>query len=201
MQADTLVLNKGFMAVHIADWQKSLSLVYQGHAEVVDENYRTYSFQDWCDLSAAMKDSPDGFVRTAHLKIKKPDVIRLTRYEKLPSTEVKFTRRNIFDAYGYLCSYCAKKFRTEDLTYDHVVPRSKGGGTNWQNIVPACFPCNKKKANKTPEEAGMRLLVQPQRPTWKGPTHQIVKMPRVKVREAWQNFIDEEYWDGELDKS
>jgi 5-methylcytosine-specific restriction endonuclease McrA len=199
MQADTLVLNKGFNAVHIAGWQQSLSLVYQGHAEVVDENYRTYDFKDWCELSKAMADSPNGFVRTATMRIKKPDVIRLTRYEKLPSSEVKFTKRNLFQTYGYKCAYCSHKFRSEDLTYEHIIPRSQGGGTSWENIVPACWPCNRKKANKTPEQAGMKLLFKPQRPKWKGPTDMIMKLP-IKVRQPWQNFIDELYWDTELEQ-
>jgi 5-methylcytosine-specific restriction endonuclease McrA len=199
MQADTLVLNKGFKAVHIAGWQQSLSLVYQGHAEVVDENYQTYDFKDWCELSAAMKDSPNGFVQTSSLRIKKPDVIRLTRYEKLPSSEVKFTKRNLFQTYGYKCAYCSHKFKSEDLTYEHIVPRSKGGGTNWKNIVPACWPCNRKKADRTPAEAGMKLLVKPERPVWKGPEDMIMRLPGPK-RVAWQNFIDELYWDTELEQ-
>jgi 5-methylcytosine-specific restriction endonuclease McrA len=190
MNANTLVLNRGFLAIHIMDHKKAISLVYQGHAEAVDSSYVCYSFENWVALSESMTESDLGFIHTPTLKISIPAVIRLTRYDRLPSADVKFTVPNLFSHYNNICSYCGHKFPSSDLNRDHIVPRSRGGKTNWDNIVPSCIPCNKKKADKTPEEAGMRLLVKPEKPRWKGPSQMIRKMPRIKVHDSWHNFLD-----------
>lgn len=196
--ADVLVLNKGFCAIHVADWKQVMSLLFQGHAEAVDENYRTYDFQSWCELSKLMADNPAGFKHTPTLRIAVPEVIRLTRYDRLPSNDVKFTRSNIYSHYDNKCSYCGDKFTTKELNLDHVMPKSRGGKTNWENIVLSCIPCNLRKSDKTPAEAGMKLLVKPSRPRWKGAAHMIMKSP-VQIRQSWSKFIDLAYWDSELD--
>lgn len=198
MTADVLVLNKQFLPIQIADWQKVLSLVFQGHAEAVDENYRTYDYADWCELSKAMADNPAGFVHTPTLRIAIPEVVRLTRYERMPTSEVKFTRSNVYEHFRNKCAYCGNKFSTKELNLDHVIPSSKGGKTTWENIVLACIPCNSRKADKTPAEAGMKLLVRPERPKWKGPAQLLMKMP-FKTRQSWANFIDIAYWESELE--
>ena len=195
---DVLVLNKGFNAIQISDWQKAMSLLYQGHAEAVDENYVTYDFDSWAEISKAMAVNPSGFVHTPTLRLAIPSVIRLTRYEKLPSSEVKFTRRNIYDHYDYTCCYCGKEHGSKNLNLDHVVPRSRGGKTTWDNIVLSCIDCNRVKADRTPREAGMKMLVSPSRPRWKGATHMLLKSP-IKIRVSWQRFIDKAYWDVELE--
>lgn len=199
MSADVLVLNKQFLPIQIADWQQVMSLLFQGHAEAVDQNYVTYGFEDWCELSKAMTENPSGFKHTATLRIAVPDVIRLTRYERMPSSEVKYTRSNVYDHFKNMCSYCGKKFTTAELNIDHVMPSSRGGKTNWENTVLSCIPCNSKKANRTPEEAGMRLLVKPVRPKYKGPAQLLMKMP-FQTRQSWSNFIDMTYWESELEE-
>jgi 5-methylcytosine-specific restriction endonuclease McrA len=196
--ADVLVLNSSFYAIQVAPWGEALSLLYQGHAEAVDDNYRTYSYDDWVELSQAMKDNPSGFVHTPSVRVAIPDVIRLTRVGFIPHTEVRYTRRNLFEHYHNTCSYCGKKFSTKDLNLDHVIPRSRGGKTSWDNIVLSCIPCNKHKSDRSPQEAGMRLLVKPSRPKWKGHEQLVLKMP-FKSRMSWSKFIDRCYWDSELD--
>lgn len=197
--SDTLVLNSNFCAVQVADWDKVFSLVWQGHAQVVDDDYRTYSFEEWAELSKLMHDHPNGYVNTVSLRLAIPDVIRLTRYERLPSSEVKFTRRNIYQHYKNQCCYCGGKFSTRELNLDHVMPRSRGGSTNWDNIVLSCIPCNTRKADRTPAEAGMKLLVQPKRPKWSGPMHEVALNMPFPMRQSWQVFIDKAYWSSELE--
>jgi 5-methylcytosine-specific restriction endonuclease McrA len=194
--SDTLVLNRNYYAIHILDWQRAISLLYQGHAEAVDDNLQTYNYDDWRSLSADMKDHPGGYVHTSSYRIAVPDVIKLTRYDRLPRAEVKFTRRNIYEHYNYKCCYCGKKFSTKELNLDHVIPSSKGGKTDWTNIVTACIPCNSRKADYMPEEVGMKLLVQPSRPRWKG--HKLLMKVSVRVKPSWQKLIDAKYWDSEL---
>jgi 5-methylcytosine-specific restriction endonuclease McrA len=101
---------------------------------------------------------------------------------------------NIYARDNYRCQYCGLKCTIDELTYDHVVPRSKGGRTTWENIVSACYLCNRRKANRTPVEAGMKLLSVPARPTW---------MPAVQIRvsarsvpDAWRDYV---YWTAEID--
>ena len=198
MTGDVLVLNRSFYAVQVTSWQRALSLVYTDHASVVDQEYRTYSFEDWRELSSLIEKNPAGYVHTPSFKVAIPDVIALKFYDRLPSTEVKFTRHNIYEHYHYTCCYCGKKLPSSELNLDHVIPRSKGGKTSWDNIVTACIPCNLKKANKLPQEAGMDLRVKPARPKWQGTIPLVFRSP-LKIRASWQRFIDTAYWNTELE--
>lgn len=193
----TLVLNRNYYAVHIADWRKAVSMVYQGHAEVVDEDLVGYDFGSWAELSSLMAEHPSGFVCSATLKFAIPDIIRLTRYDRLPRRAVAFTRHNVYEHYRYRCCYCGGRFVTAELNLDHVVPRSRGGLANWDNIVTACIPCNTRKANRLPQEAGMTLLVPPSRPQWGG-VHNLIAHAPVRIKQSWQKLIDRAYWDSEI---
>jgi 5-methylcytosine-specific restriction endonuclease McrA len=191
-------LNKNFYAVHIAGAREVLSMLYTGEAEAVDDNCRCYDFKDWAELSSIMLENRNGFVNTVTMRVAIPDVIRLARYAKVPRRAVKFSRSNIFSHYKRKCCYCAVVVRSEEATWDHVVPRSKGGSTSWENIVLACKVCNARKADKTPAEAGMTLLVTPSRPEWKGARTVTVAAP-APIPVAWQAFVDRAYWDSELE--
>jgi 5-methylcytosine-specific restriction endonuclease McrA len=197
--SEVLVLNRQFYAIHITSWRRALTLLYLDHAQVVDPEYRTYSFQDWRELSRRIQDHPAGFVCTPSFRLAVPEVIALKVYDKLPASDVKFTRRNIYEHYGYRCCYCGRRFATQDLNLDHVVPRSRGGPTDWSNIVTSCIPCNLRKGNLSPREAGMKLLIPPSRPRWKGRSS-LVFRARFKARQSWQRFIDNIYWDSELEE-
>jgi 5-methylcytosine-specific restriction endonuclease McrA len=200
MSSDTLVLNRNYYAVHISNWKKAVSLLYQGHAQAVDENLQAYDFKDWVELSAMMTENAKGFVNSVTMRVAIPEVIRLTRYDKLPRQDVKFSRRNIFEHYKRKCCYCGVKVTPETSNWDHVIPKSKGGVSNWTNIVLSCYPCNTKKDDKTPKEAGMALLIKPSRPKWQGAKTVTVSAP-LPIPVSWQNLIDRAYWDGELQKS
>lgn len=199
MGADVLVLNRSFYAIHITNWQRALTLVYLDHAKVVDEEYKTYDFADWQELSRLVEDHPYGYVRTPTCRIILPEVITLKKYDQLPVSDVKFTRRNLYEHYSYRCCYCGKKFATHDLNLEHVVPRSRGGLSTWDNIVTSCIPCNLKKRDLTPAEAGMKLLKKPSKPRWKG-AQSLVLHSAFKVKASWQKFVDNAYWNAELEK-
>ena len=198
MSADVLVLNRNFYAVHITPWQRALSLLYLDHARVVDDEYRTYSFDDWRELSQMITHNPSGFVSTPTFRIAIPEVITLRHYDKLPVGDVKFTRRNIYEHYGHHCCYCGKKFGTQELNLEHVLPRSRGGKTDWSNIVTACIPCNLRKADRVPVEAGMKLLIKPSKPKWRGSASLVFRAP-FKIKASWQRFVDNVYWNIELE--
>jgi 5-methylcytosine-specific restriction endonuclease McrA len=98
------------------------------------------------------------------LEVRAPSVMRLTEWDGGVKRGVKFSRINVFTRDGFRCQYCSKQFGMRDLNYDHVRPRHLGGRTVWDNIVTSCYPCNSKKANRTPEQAGMKLRKQPVKP-------------------------------------
>lgn len=196
--SDVLVLNRSFMAVQIIDWRRAMSLVYIDHARVVDEDYKTYNFEDWREMSTLIQRDPSGFVTTPSFKIAIPDVISLRHFDGLPRAEVKFTRRNIYEHYGYRCAYCGLKFVSSDLNLEHVIPRSRGGKTDWSNVVTTCIPCNLKKGNRLPNEANMKLLVKPTKPRWTGAAA-LAFRPGFKLKASWQRFVDNVYWNTELE--
>jgi 5-methylcytosine-specific restriction endonuclease McrA len=197
---DVLVLNRQFYAIHVTSWRRALTLLYLDHAQVVDEEYRTYSFADWRDLSNTVRESPAGFISTPSFRLALPEVIALKAYDRLPVSDVKFTRRNIYEHYGHRCCYCGVKFPTSELNLDHVIPRSREGKTDWSNIVTSCIPCNLKKSNMTPREAGMKLLIPPTKPRWKGRSSLVLRT-NFQVRRSWQRFVDNIYWNSELEGS
>jgi 5-methylcytosine-specific restriction endonuclease McrA len=194
LSSGVLVLNKSWIAVQIATARRAISLIYQGLARVIDvhDEYKTYNFESWCDLSAA---ETEEVVQSVSFKIKIPEIIVLTMYNDLPRREVILSRKNIFERDKNTCQYCSKKCSREDLTIDHVIPRSRGGKNMWDNLVIACYPCNTRKSNRLPSEAGMSLLRTPKRPNWI--PHIGVQFSQVK-RLSWQKFVNKAYWETEL---
>jgi len=134
-------------------------------------------------------------LRSTHLVFKCPAVIRLLTAFKRHKKPVKFSRVNIFARDKYRCQYCSKKEKMADLTYDHVLPKSQGGKTVWTNIVTACYDCNAKKRDRTPEQAGMRLRTKPVQPRWVPAMS--IRISRNAAPEAWRDYM---YWTSALDE-
>jgi len=154
----TLVLNRTWHPIHIATVRDAIILLFKGAARAVcPETYQTYDFDDWL----AVPPNGHGAVHSRHLTISAPHVIVLLAYDKVPTVST-FSKRNVFKRDKHTCQYCGKQTRA--LTIDHVTPRSRGGQSNWLNVVAACEDCNKRKADKSPEEAGMRLMCKPYKP-------------------------------------
>jgi 5-methylcytosine-specific restriction endonuclease McrA len=201
LDASVLVLNRCYMAVHIIPVRRAFCLLFKELAEVVtldDGRYLSHDFQSWREVSEAraqFKDPDDDYIRTIHFEIQVPRVIRLLTYDRLPRSRVKFNRRNIFARDGNRCQYCGKRFPTGELSLDHVMPRSRGGGMDWENIVCACVKCNVRKGGRTPAEAGMRLTKPPIRPKT-SPTLSL-KLANRKYQ-SWKTFLDHAYWTVEL---
>ena len=107
----------------------------------------------------------DIFIKTSDSKFNLPATLQLKLRVKLPHRPVRFTRRVLFNRDGWKCAYCGRKLSLADATVDHVLPKSHGGKTSWKNCVASCKPCNKRKADRTPEQAAMPLLVIPRNPT------------------------------------
>ena len=199
MTADVLILNRNFLALQTTSWQRALSLIYLGRACVVDEEYRTYNFEDWIALSREIREHPAGFVSSPTMRIAIPEVVVLKFFGSVPRREVPFTRRNLYQHYGNRCCYCGKVLASDELNLEHIIPRSRGGRSDWNNVVTACIPCNLRKGNRLPEEAGMKLLVKPSKPHWKQSLTLQFRIP-VPIRRSWQRFVDVAYWDSKLEE-
>jgi 5-methylcytosine-specific restriction endonuclease McrA len=196
--SDVLVLNRSFIAISLTSRRRALRLVYLDRASVVDAEYKTYSFNDWFELSQIIKDHPAGYIWTPQFRIAIPEVIALKHYDKVQFEEPRLTRKNIYDHYGHRCCYCGKRFDSQSLNIDHIMPRSRGGKTEWNNIVTSCIACNLRKGNRTPQEAGMRMTITPHRPSRRVKIA-LVLNPGIAVPRTWQRFIDSLYWNTELE--
>ena len=200
LESSVLVLNKFFMALHVISAKRAFVLLCKEAAEVIsvdDGKFSSYNFETWKDVSLYKVKSglPDedntSWVRTVSFEIAVPKIIRLLFYEKLPQSNVKFNRRNIFARDENKCQYCGRRFPTSELSLDHIVPKAYNGNTTWTNIVCACTDCNKKKGGRTPIQARMKLIRKPVKP--KHSPILSLKLCSDKYR-SWKQFLDEAYW-------
>jgi 5-methylcytosine-specific restriction endonuclease McrA len=201
LDCNVLVLNKHYMAIRIIGARRAFSLLFRDLAEVVSleqGSFSNYNFQSWCDVSEFKRNfEPDGhdWVSTVNFYIAVPRIIRLLFYDRLPRNEVKFNRRNIFARDKNRCQYCGKRFPTSELSLDHVIPRSMGGKSNWENMVCSCTKCNVIKGGRTPKQAGLTLVQKPVKPKRNPLVHVHLGHPRYR---SWKQFLDHAYWSVEL---
>ena len=135
------------------------------------------------------------FVQGVRVKVRVPEVVVLRHFNGFPRRTVAFSRRNLYRRDNFTCQYCGSQPGTELLSIDHVVPRSRGGRSTWENCVLACLDCNKRKASRTLDEAGLVLDRKPFRPAG-GPAFEISLGTR---RASWERFVSERYWNVELE--
>jgi len=162
-----LVLTPSFLPHKVVSWERAIIMFFSHKVEIVD--------------------SYDEDLRSPSLTMKMPAVVRLKKHPSGMKRSVKFSRINVFTRDGFRCQYCGSPKRMNELNYDHVVPRHLGGRTTWENIVSSCYPCNGRKANRTPEQAGMKLLRSPHVPK----TLPLVP-PRLDPREVppvWAEWV------------
>jgi len=193
LERPTLILNRNWQPVSVAPVARALSLVVAERARIVDpDDFRQYTWANWSKL---IPESDELFVQAVTFRVRVPEVITLLEYDRVPKNAVIFSRRNIFRRDHFTCQYCHRQPGSEELTIDHVIPRSQGGTSTWENCVLACIECNSHKADRTPAEARMPLKKIPTRPKWQ-PLY-----ARHDLRiESWSKFISEAYWVAELEK-
>ena len=201
LSANVLVLNRHFMAIRVVNVRRAFSLLYRELAEVIhveDGQYLSYDFESWREISElhqAFEPERHDWIHTVRFQIAVPRIIRLLLYDRLPKQEITFNRRNLYARDGNRCQYCGKRFPTSELSLDHVVPRSRGGPSTWENIVCACLRCNVHKGGRTPREARMHLIRPPVRPR-RSPVINI-KLSHAKYH-SWKQFLNHAYWTVEL---
>ena len=192
LQANVLVLNRFYMAIRVIDVRRSMILLYRDCAEVIaneDGAFISYDFESWCELSRMTSQDPqpgEEYLKAVGFDLQVPRILRLTRFDRMPAQAVRFNRKNLFMRDDYTCQYCGRTEPTSKLSLDHVVPRSHGGPTNWENIVCCCLRCNSRKGGRTPKQARMQLKRQPARPRMNPLMVQSVDDPRY---ESWKTFL------------
>ncbi len=160
-----LVLNQGYEPLAVCRARRALVLIFQGKAEMLENGV--------------------GFIHSASEIFPLPSVIRLDYLVKRPYRQRKLTRYEIFNRDRYTCQYCSKA--TRQLTLDHVIPRYRGGPHTWENVVSACVACNRRKAGRTPQEAGMKLLRKPTPPN--GHPRFNIPYHYLKEKDEWQKYL------------
>ena len=160
-----LVLNQNYEPLNICRARRAIMLLYRGKAEMLENG--------------------SGFIHAVSYVFPLPSVIRLAYFIKRPRPERKLTRLEVFHRDQYTCQYCGKE--TRQLTLDHVIPKHQGGEHTWENMVSACIPCNRHKAGRTPEQAGMRLLNHPSRPRGNIPFY--IPYHYLETQNEWQKYL------------
>jgi 5-methylcytosine-specific restriction endonuclease McrA len=168
-----LFLDTAYRPLRIEHWTRAITDLFLGKVEVVEH-------------------SRDRTIRTVDREFPMPSVVRVVRNFRRHTHRIRFSRLNIYARDRFTCQLCGQQLPAEDLTFDHVVPRSKGGRTTWENIITACVPCNSAKANRTPEQAGMKLIRRPTKPRY---------LPTVTHRQDRGHVPPEwvPYWTGTLE--
>lgn len=158
------MLNQGYEPVSICSVKKALLLVFLNKADIVEIR-------------------PGAVIHTVGATFPYPSVIRLHSYMRLPFRKIELSRKNILRRDNFCCQYCGA--HSAPLTLDHVIPKSRGGQDTWENLVTACVPCNNRKGNRTPEEAGKHLRNKPRRP------NHIVFLKHLmgKADEPWKPYL------------
>ena len=192
LETNVLVLNRFYMAIRVINVRRAFTLLFRDCAEVIStENgqFVSYDFESWCDLSrmtSLEKQPGEDYLRAVGFEIQVPRVARLTRFDRMPAQSVKFNRKNLFARDDHQCQYCGKTEPAHKLSLDHVVPRSHGGPTTWENIVCCCLRCNSRKGGRTPKQARMKLLSRPTKPRFNPMLALSSDDPRY---ECWKTFL------------
>ena len=166
MDGQVLVLNQNYEPLNITNARRGVALVYLGKAVVVETDSQV--------------------LHSPSVSFEMPTVVRLAYYVRRPTPQLKLTRRSIIARDGHRCQYCGK--RAQAVTIDHVIPRHRGGRTDWSNLVCACIKCNNKKGNRTPKEAGMSLIRKPIRPRYV-PYISFAKFVAACKNERWTHYL------------
>lgn len=184
VRAAVLKLNAGNQPIGVIPWQEAITLWYKGAAEIVDY-YEDIQLRSWKSAMSC------------------PAVIRLKIFIR-PKKNLKFfepfTRRNVYKRDNGKCQYCGHELSLAKMTFDHIIPKSQGGLTNWRNIVCSCLKCNTKKNDRTPEQAGMKLIQRPYAPIIadsyeEGILNRLKDSASILNNEKWRSWI---YWNVEM---
>jgi len=195
LNSSVLVLNRSYLPVHVTSARRAFTLLYQGIARVVNEQYQTFDFEEWSQLAVARDAEAVG---TPGGRIRIPRVIALVAFDRLPKRHVRFSRINLMARDSFQCQYCGRRPHRAELNLDHVVPRSLGGRSTWENVVTSCVDCNRRKGGRTPRQAHLKLVRKPERPRWTPLANLMWSSVRYQEWRPFLSVVDASYWNVEL---
>jgi len=167
LQQPVLVLNASYEPIHVCAARRALVLVLKGVASTEEHTHIT--------------------LHSSRNNLRLPSVIRLLEYRRIPHQARALSRKNILMRDRYTCQYCLRGGSSAQLTLDHVIPRSRAGDSTWENLVACCHQCNNRKGNRTPEEAGMKLVRQP-RPFSLHTSRHLMRL-LARGEDRWQKYL------------
>lgn len=188
LSAPVLVLNRTFQPVRITNARQAFVMLYMGRAQALDASFEAFDFHQWAKRPPSNVDDPvDETIGTTAGLIRVPRLVVLTSHVRTMRPKARLSRRGVFLRDAYTCQYCGQAPAVRDLNLDHVMPKSRGGGATWENLVTSCRPCNLRKGHSTPEECGMPLRRKPTRPRWNAVV-ELELSPRHYLE--WEPFLD-----------
>lgn len=191
-ESNTLVLTRSYLPQSVVNSQKAICMIFSNKIsnvlELNEELWGIIKYDRFREFNHVVK----AFGRSINdnkgdLYIYNPTVVCMNRKEIFKKADVSFTRSHVYKRDFYTCQYCGKPKNENELNYDHVIPRSQGGKTTWDNIVTCCYICNARKGNKTPEQAGMELRKRPIRPSWKDIVYHDIMSEMVYP--SWKPYV------------
>jgi len=180
-----LVLNKMWMPVRVASVRRCLNKIFADKASIIDPaDYFVYSWLEWVELNA---NSDEFVLTTTGSDVKVPEVIVLAKWDKVFIKDPKLTKRNIYIRDRYSCQYTGKQLSFNEANIDHIIPRARGGKNTWENLVVCTREINSRKGDRTPAEAGLKLIRKPVKPVSDGPYK--LFDPKFNMPDSWKKFI------------
>lgn len=164
----TLVLNASYEVMKIVDWRRAITWFFLDKVDIIEEYGEN--------------------IRTPSIQMKIPAVVKYRKLIKPKYRALKFSRQNIYARDSFTCQYCIRKLSQAKLTLDHVIPKSRGGPSSWTNCVACCIDCNVKKADRTPKEAGFKLLQEPRQPNQTEAFALAIRLKAVTIPEVWKQY-------------
>lgn len=184
-----LILNRNWQAIHVKSPLEAMTMMYSDNATALDirgeDHMVPLKWSEWIQLP--IENENDDFIQTVRGNIKIPKVLVLCNYDKVPRKRPKFSPKAVWDRDQGTCQYTGQKLTLQNANIDHVIPRSRGGKTDWANCVLTHKEVNAKKANRTPEEAGLKLIRKPQDPKELPSTFYIRNKHNVR---EWDMFLN-----------
>ena len=177
LNSTVLVLNRSYLPVHVTTARRAFSLIFSGHRAGGESRLRDLRLRG-VERSSRPEAASRSARRAGALRV--PRVIVLKHFDRVPRRHVRYSRLNIFARDKFTCQYCGRKPARSELNLDHVIPRSLGGRTTWENVVASCVDCNRRKGGRTPAQARLRLLRQPMRPRWTPLVHHAARAASLR---------------------
>jgi hypothetical protein len=187
IDSGVLILNKCWIPINTTTVRHSFSLMYSEQAKglfIENDKFFSLEWNEWLSLKVS---DEDRLIRTINGPIKIPNIIVLNNNDKIPRQTIKFTQKSLWERDNFTCQYTGKKLTKLTGNIDHVIPKSLGGKTCWENCVVAHKDINSKKANKTPEQAGLKLIKKPTSPKIMPVSFYIRNKEKIK---DWNMFLN-----------